>query len=96
MMKEPKMLGIANRNLKNGSVTLGGIEYVLNSKNPVVIVENEDEAKPYVASRNYYLGNLPDVELVKWYRKQMPLLNNKIAELETKIAELEAKKQKKA
>lgn len=96
MMKEPKMLGIANRNLKNGSVTLGGIEYVLNSKNPVVIVENEDEAKPYVASRNYYLGNLPDAELVKWYRKQMPLLNNKIAELETKIAELEAKKQKKA
>lgn len=95
-MKEPKILGIANRNIKNGSVTLGGIEYTLNSKNPTVIVENEDEAKPYVESKNYYLGNLPDAELVKWYRKQMPLLNNKIAELEANITELEAKKQKKA
>ena len=95
-MKEPKMLGIANRNLKNGSVTLGGVEYTLNSKNPTVIVVDEDEAKSYVASKNYYLGNLPDAELVKWYRRQMPLIEAKIAELEAKIVELEAKKPKKA
>ena len=94
-MKEPKILGIANRNLKNGSVTLGGVEYTLNVKNPTVIVENEDEAKPYVNSKNYYLGNLPDADLVKWYRKQMPLLEAKIAELDAKISELEAKKVKK-
>ena len=95
-MKEPKMLGIANRNLKNGSVTLGGIEYTLNSKNPTVIVEDEDEAKSYVAGRNYYLGNLPDADLVKWYRANVPVLEAKVAELEAKIVELEAKKPKKA
>ena len=96
MMVEPKLIGIANRNLKSGTIHVNGSECTLNSKKPSVIVTDEKDITTYASNKNYYIGNLPDADLVKWYRANVPVLEAKIAELEAKIVELEAKKPKKA
>ena len=95
-MKEPKVLRIANSALKNCVVTIAGIEHKMDSRNPMVVVDNPDDAKSYVASKNFFLSDMSSDELIKWYRNQMNIIEAKVEMLEAKIIDLESKKPKKA
>jgi hypothetical protein len=62
----------------------------------MIVVDNPDDAKSYVASKNFFLSDMSSDELIKWYRNQMNIIEAKVEMLEAKIVDLESKKPKKA